>query len=596
MNNLRYNSYYQMQDIFDWLYQRSLHNATRGLNLYDIITSENNILLAYRVVKSNSGSITAGSDGQTIENLKNINNQVFVKSIKSRLYDYKPGKIRNVEIPKSNGKTRVLGIPIILDRIIQQMFKQVLEPLCEAKFYKHSYGFRPNRSTRHALARCAFIINRTDCHYVVDIDIKGFFDEVNHTKLIKQLYTIGIKDKRVLKVISKMLKSPTVANSKITKGTPQGGILSPLLSNVVLNDLDWWIASQWDTFNSDHQYTGNNKNTALKKTKLKQMYIVRYADDFKVFTNSYENASRIFCAVKQYLKDNLKLEISPEKSKITNLRKKKTDFLGFDLKANKKRKAVVAHTYVNKVRKKKIKENIKNLIKDIQKSPTQKTINRYNYYILGVHNYYKYATHVHIDFSKMAYECMHMLKKRLKRIARCEIPRSPPDTYQRLYPGNYRTYEINNVFLFPIGNVRWHKTPNFSPGICDYTDTGREHRQKWVQPKVYFEMQKLLLKSLSNNIEYFDNRISKYSMQNGKCAVTGEFLLAENVHCHHIIPRNMGGTDTFNNLVIIHPWIHILVHATLPDTIDRYKKVLKLSARELEKVNKLRNVCKLPNI
>jgi len=166
------------------------------------------------------------------------------------------------------------------DRLIQQMFKQVLEPICEAKFYKHSYGFRTNRSTEHAIARCNFLAYKCQCHYVVDIDIKGFFNNVNHTKLLKQLFTIGITDKRVLAIISKMLKAPVEKLGISNKGCPQGSILSPLLSNVVLNSLDWWIANQWETFESERQYSNVGKlHRALKTTRLKEMHIVRYADD-----------------------------------------------------------------------------------------------------------------------------------------------------------------------------------------------------------------------------------------------------------------------------------------------------------------------------
>lgn len=588
-----------MQETFDWLYERSQKHATRGLNLYDIIISDNNILLAYRVIKSNKGSKTAGYDGLTIEDLKTMDKKYFIEKIKTMVDSYSPKIVRNVEIPKSNGKTRTLGIPTIFDRIIQQMFKQVLEPICEAKFYKHSYGFRPNRSAQHALSRCSFIINRTNCHYVVDIDIKGFFDEVNHTKLSKQLFTIGITDRRVLKIISKMLKSPTTNKQIVDRGTPQGGILSPLLSNVVLNELDWWVSNQWDTFKSRHKYTNTNMKTALKnKTKLKQMYIVRYADDFKIFTDSHENATRIFHAVKDYLKENLKLEISPEKSKITNLRKRKTEFLGFEIKANKKRKTVVAHTYVSRTRKNKIKENIKNLIKEIQLRPTKREVNRYNYYVLGIHNYYKHATHVNKDFSKIAFECSYLLKSRLKHSGQYGVPRSPPYTYKKLYPGNFRTYEVDGSLIFPIGNIKWNKISNFSPKICDYTAIGRENRERLLKPSIYNEIQKLssCTTYYQNNIEYFDNRVSRYSMQKGKCAITGYFLKADNVHCHHILPKYMGGLDCFSNLIIVHPWVHILIHATLPNTINQYKEILKLSTKQVSKVNDLRQICQLPII
>ena len=137
-----------------------------------------------------------------------MNQAEFIHLILSQLENYKPKSIKRVMIPKPNGEKRPLGIPCMIDRIIQQMFKRVLEPICEAKFYEHSYGFRPLRSAKHALGRIMYLINISKMHYAVDIDIKGFFDNVNHRLLIKQLWNIGICDKRVLAILSKSLKSP----------------------------------------------------------------------------------------------------------------------------------------------------------------------------------------------------------------------------------------------------------------------------------------------------------------------------------------------------------------------------------------------------
>ena len=271
-----------MQDIFDKLYEQS-KNGKKFTKLVELIKNENNILLAYRNIKKNKGSGTPGTDGLNIDYVEEMGVENYIKHIQGKLDNYFPKSVRRVEIPKPNGKTRPLGIPCIDDRIIQQSIKQILEPICEAKFHKHSYGFRPNRSTTHAIARTMDLMNKARIHYVVDIDIKGFFDNVNHSKLKKQMWSMGIQDKNLICIIGKILKSEVEGEGIPNKGTPQGGIISPLLSNIVLNELDWWISNQWETFETNHKYASRTKYRAMKTTKLKEIFLVRYADDFKIF-------------------------------------------------------------------------------------------------------------------------------------------------------------------------------------------------------------------------------------------------------------------------------------------------------------------------
>ncbi|KAJ65534.1 group II intron reverse transcriptase/maturase [Enterococcus faecalis] len=596
---LRYYEYYNMQETFDWLYQRSLENRTKGINLYNIIISERNILLAYRIIKSNTGSKTAGVDNQTISDYKMKNKAQFIREIRESLVDYKPEMVRRVEIPKPNGKTRPLGIPTMRDRLIQQMFKQVLEPICEAQFYKHSYGFRQNRSTEHAIARCNFVAYACKCHYVVDVDIEGFFDNVSHSKMIKQLYTIGIKDRRVLAIISKMLKAPIKGIGTLNKGTPQGAILSPLLSNVVLNDLDWWVANQWETFQSRYPYKDNAyMYNALKKTKLKEMHIVRYADDFKIFTNTPKSAIKIFHAVKGYLRNQLSLDISKEKSKITNLRKRYSEFLGFEIKVEKQRKGkYVSISRVSRKAKKKIKKDVRQRVKRIQRYPTFENIKNYNLFVRGIQNYYQKATRVNLDFSDIYYSCLPALFNRLKFIGKYEIPRSPPLVYKKIYSLNHRTFRVNGEYLYPIECIKWDKAWPFRPTVNNYTEQGRLERIKMLKPKIGSELIKMGQKYSENqSIEFLDNKLSRYSMQNGKCAVTGEFLTSEIAHGHHIVPKEQGGTDDYQNIVIVHEWIHKLIHAKTKQTIEEYFNVLQLNEKQLKKLNKYRKECNLAEI
>ena len=191
---------YTSQHILDELYDQSLRGKP-FTNLLPLITSEQNIMLAYRNIKKNKGSRTKGSNSSTIADIGMAAPEKLTAYVRHRLDNFRPHPVRRVEIEKDNGKKRPLGIPTIEDRLIQQCIKQILEPICEARFHKHSYGFRPNRGTHHALSRMTFLVNRSKLHYAVDIDIKGFFDHVDHGKLLKQLWTLGIRDKRLLSIL-----------------------------------------------------------------------------------------------------------------------------------------------------------------------------------------------------------------------------------------------------------------------------------------------------------------------------------------------------------------------------------------------------------
>ena len=337
---LRHSEYYDLQGCFDKLYAKSKQGDV-FTNLMEIISSEENIRLAYRNSKRNSGSHTGGIDRLNIKDIEKISADKLVEIIQRKFRYYKPKPVKRVEIPKPNGKTRPLGIPTIVDRLVQQCILQVLEPICEAKFHERSNGFRPNRSAEHALAQCYKMIQQQNLYFVVDVDIKGFFDNVNHSKLIRQMWTLGIRDKQLICIIKEMLKAPIImldgSTQYPTKGTPQGGILSPLLANIVLNELDWWISSQWENMPTHNEYkihyapngTANKQKIygALRTSSLKEMYIVRYADDFKIFCRKRSDANKVFIAVKQWLKDRLLLEISEEKSKVVNLKKSYSDIV-----------------------------------------------------------------------------------------------------------------------------------------------------------------------------------------------------------------------------------------------------------------------------
>jgi group II intron reverse transcriptase/maturase len=594
---LRYWEYYGLTNYFDELYEQA-KNGNSFNRLYDKITSRENILLAYRTIKNNKGSRTAGTDGRTINDFKSMSEEQLVNLIQKRFANYQPMKVRRVYIPKANGDKRPLGIPSMSDRIIQQSIKQLLEPICEAQFFKHSYGFRPLRSTHDALARMNRLINRSNLHYVVDVDIKGFFDNVNHSLLLKQLWNFGIHDRKILRIISKMLKAEIDGEGVPSKGTPQGGILSPLLSNIVLHDVDKWISGQWECFESHHEYANiSGKFKALKKTGLKEGYIIRYADDFKILCRDWKTAQKWYHAVKFYINERLKLDISEEKSQIVNLRKRSSDFLGFTIRATRKGNKRVVHSRLSKKKKEAYKAEGLKRIKQLQKAPTAINAMLYNSWVLGIHNYSKAATHVSKEFREIAYCLSKSLYNCFKQIGVYGYPNRPPPTYSKYYKTSIKVYKINGVYLYPLADIKHQILRSFSQWQTPYTKEGRAGIHKNINIDVSQEIIKLMKSNISTrNIEYVDNRISRYSMRSGKCEITGEFLPAELVHCHHYLPVTFGGLDEFKNLRIIHKSLHILIHATNKATIEKYMEEQKVSSGDLVKINIYRKMCNLESI
>lgn len=604
---LRYNEYYDLQPILDKLYQDS-QNGKIFTNLLEIVGSEENIRLAYRNIKKNTGSKTAGTDKKTIKDIEKMSVEKYVSVIQQKLIYYKPKPVRRIEIPKPNGKTRPLGIPTIIDRLVQQCILQVLEPICEAKFFERSNGFRPNRSVEQALAQCYKMIQLQNLHYVVDVDIKGFFDNVNHTKLVKQMWNLGIRDKKLLCIIKEMLKAPIIMpnGEKIfpTKGTPQGGILSPLLSNIVLNELDWWITSQWENMPTRYEYKCEirpngtvNKSSIYgafrNTTNLKEVYIVRYADDFKLFCKKKSDADKVFIAVKNWLSERLNLEISEEKSKVINLKRHYSEFLGFELKAVKKHKKYVVRSHMTQKAIKRETENLVGQIKVIAHTQNRddeaKQIALYNSMVIGIHNYYQYATMIASDCDSIHRNVQIVMQNRLK--GRLSKRGFVSEVYIRENYGKSKQIRfVSSKTICPIGYIQ-NKNPMFKKKkICKYTVEGREEIHKNLKLNTNVMLKLMRIKEARRSIEYMDNRISLYAAQYGKCAVTGIELFVDEIHCHHKIPLNMGGSDEYSNLIIVHTDVHILIHSTDVETISKYLKQIKPDSKAMAKINILRTL------
>lgn len=598
--------YYDLQETFDELYAQSVQGK-KFTSLMPLIASEQNIKLAYRQIKANRGSYTPGTDGKTMADIENLTEKKYVSLIQKKLSWYKPKMVRRKDIPKPNGKTRPLGIPCIEDRLVQQCILQVLEPICEAKFNPNSHGFRPNRSAEHAIVECNRRMQMSHCTFVVEFDIKGFFDNVNHRKLMRQLWTLGIRDTKLLQIVKAILHAPVLLPDGTVehpvKGTPQGGIISPLLANVVLNELDWWVTSQWQNFytvmkkpltpqyNQWNRRILSNEYKSLRRTKLKEMYIVRYADDFRIFCKTRKEARAIMAAVTMWLKERLKLDISPDKTRIVNLKKKSSEFLGFELRLGRKGHKQIVDVRMNEKAIKNCTEKLITEIKLMQFPKSQmnlyQTIWVYNSQVQGIQNYYGIANNVTVGLQRIQRAVMTAMVNRLNITKKGYIFN---ESLRKRYGKSKQVRYLMGQPLVPIGYCKSRKPMALEAEANQYTPEGREILAKKVSKSGNPEVLKYLMKNPVKNrsIEFNDNRLSLFQAQKGRCAVTQLPLTIGDIHCHHKIPISRGGTDKYQNLVLLKTDIHVLVHATQEETISKLIADNNLTVEMINRLNKLR--------
>jgi RNA-directed DNA polymerase len=274
-----------------------------------------NMLRALQAVERNGGA--AGIDGMTTQELRPYLQKNWA-IIKEQLLkgEYQPRPVRRVDIPKPGGGTRMLGIPTVLDRLLQQAMHQVLSPLWEAEFSPHSYGFRPGRSAAQAIGAAQKHV-QSGASWVVDMDLEKFFDRVNHDVLMRRVER-KVSDRRMLALIRAYLKSGIMHNGLVeprSEGTPQGGPLSPLLSNILLDDLD-------------------------KELEKRRHKFCRYADDCNIYVGSQKAGQRVLASVGKFLSERLRLELNPLKSGVDRPWKRK--FLGFTLTRERTNRISVA--------------------------------------------------------------------------------------------------------------------------------------------------------------------------------------------------------------------------------------------------------------
>lgn len=604
------------------MYRRAKEGKEPFYDLVELLLNEELMITAIHNIKSNKGSKTVGIDKKDINIYLHMKQEKLFALLKRHINNYNPKPVKRRYIPKNNkpNEKRPLGIPTVLDRIIQEMVRIALEPIAEAKFFKHSYGFRPYRSCEHAIARVLDLIRRNKNYWVIEGDIKGFFDNINHNKLIEIMWNMGIRDKRFLSIIKKMLKAGVMEEGKFQipeAGTPQGGIISPLLANIYLNNFDWMVAEMFEEHPAKYQVKNPSTNgyARLRRRGHQPCYLVRYADDWVILCEQKETALRILAKVEKYFRHVLKLELSSEKTLITNIRETPAKFLGFDIIAEKARlkNKIVGKALPNK---KNIESKVREISSDIKKL-VRCTNDHYivaeieviNSKIVGLSNYFKFGNCKRL-FSSLdnrltdrTYQTFCKIYGK-KNWDNHRIEAHKLDNRRERHKGRDCKVYFVKVDEVNIGLTRMDFTNsvlamNFNQDLTPYTLNGRllyakkyGRKSKLSRPTLYnpeslrmVAVRRIKLndnKSVLYNFEYMMNREYAFNRDLGACKACKVDLTVANYHCHHNKPfLSLDKINKVSNLSSVCRDCHKLIHGTgmVNDSkrmakINKYRKLL----------------------
>ena len=578
--------------------------------ILEIIASEPNIVSAIHKIKGNKGSRTAGVDGKIINDCLNMKYDELLEYIRKKLYDYHPDKVRRVWIPKP-GKTelRPLGIPTISDRIVQECVRNVIEPIAEGQFFEHSYGFRPMRSAHMAVTRIKKLNFISKCYWVVEGDIKGFFDNIDHNVMIESLWALGIRDKRVLCIIKQMLKAGVMGECSTSDlGTPQGGIISPLLANIYLNRFDNFIASGFERKKLRKQYNSHSGEiTSIRnRSNLKTAYYVRYADDWVILTDSKEDAEKLKYKAKRYLKDTLKLELSEEKTLITNVKSKPIKFLGVEIRLVNKNGRWVNQVSPEKQRFKRKMESLSRELFMLRKTATWdkdrliQNITRVNAIIVGLLNYYDMCDQISVVMRKYAWLLKYTAYKSLKRYGGQWIKANKVSNLIGLHSGHSAhipavKYKGMYIGVTDVNFAKWVERYPKNQSETPYTPEGRELYNQRMRKRglkvrvdeVNSSEHALYIRTNKKpiyNFEYFMNRPYAYNRDKGKCRLCNGYVEPHESYFHHIDPKlPIESVNKVKNLITTHDYCHKLIHnEDLPE--DLSEETLKRLAKYRKKL------------
>jgi len=488
-------------------------------NLYSIVCNKDWLRLAHAYVAQNAGSKTAGCDGIDMseyeEDLeRNLTN--LQDALRSDKFVACP--VRRVYIPKPNGKVRPLGIPTIRDRIVQEAVRMILEPICEAGFIQYSFGFRPNRCTMDAIKATTWSTQESKkLFWVIEGDISAYFDTINHRKLMSLLRK-RVKDERLLNLIWKFLRAG-VMERKLFKdtnlGTPQGGIVSPLLANVYLHELDKFM----------ERYTNlpRKESRARRNAGQANYAYVRYADDFVVLNNGdREQTERMREEIRNFLASDLRLNLSMEKTKITHLNDG-FDFLGFTVRRSMGHDGMKTKVLISQ----KGKEKHLNSIRAATSPGTHADsvsirIKALNRIIAGWCRYYQYTGKAVTQFSKLEHETFWLM-----------------------------AHWLGTKFRLPMSSVmrRFRKNSSLTDGeitLTRHTDfKTQQYKKLFLKPNPYTTQERIEREELldenpwpgfEDRTGWADLRKQAGERDNWTCRICKKVGTSETCQVDHIIP------------------------------------------------------------
>ena len=574
----------ELRKLQDKLYQHSKKVYDEGgrpalKGLLEIMSAEATIITAIHNIKSNHGSETPGVDSKTMRDYLQHSHSWVIRDIQSAFKHFEPQKIRRVYIDKpGKAEKRPLGIPTIRDRIVQECMRIVLEPIFEAQFFAHSYGFRPMRDAPMALERAKLLVHHTGYHWIVEGDISKCFDRIDHAILLKRLYHMGIRDRRVLQIIKAMLKTGVMDECEVNEeGTPQGGLISPLLANVYLDIMDEWITKQWEIKKTEYPFSKPyRKYKGLRRTALIPGFLVRYADDFIIITDTRAHAEDWKKRLQIFLHSKMKLTLSPEKTLTTDIRKKYIKFLGYEYKVvpGKARKGYIPRTIPerDRLRRKtdKIAHDIKKIPHYYSREQMVDAINRINSQIRGIIQYYQCCTWVNISMKKYSRRLQFVARRRLTQYKGKWIPANQTQNLPRVhqqYKQKIPSTKYRDIYIgfTALSFCKWEKTIPKKEEETPYTEAGRQlFFERTKKKRIHARLDEMYSEKSAratrygqwgklNNFEFIMNRAYALNRDKLKCRVCGGWLISSMPWAHRVNPNlPLNKVNRVNNLISLH--------------------------------------------